>query len=186
MRTWLKERWLPFRTATAHTWLEHPLIDLAVAFVIVGGHLGLAQWRGSGFDFLGSMKFVDRMSLYTDLMTISGIFVGFSFTALAAYLALSGQNIERLREVAHGQVMKQWISSILGTSAVLLITFGSKIADRDGGAYLVHWIAWGGVVFLLLRSARLIYAFAKISGIATQKPFQRRASTRPIGVRKLG
>lgn len=167
-------------------WLQHPLVDVGIAVVLASGVWFVAKWRVPGADLLGQMAFADRMSLYTDLITVTGIFVGFSATGLAAYLALSGKNIERLRDVAHGQILKQWLSALGGSSVALLVFLICKVLDRKSGVDHIHWVAMGAFVFLVTRAIRMFYVFAQLSGIATQPPFERNRTDRQNHLRNTG
>ncbi|MGO4662917.1 hypothetical protein AB4Z14_13705 [Terrabacter sp. 2TAF16] len=162
---------------TVRNWcLEHPLVDYLAA-----GILTIGAWQASvrlspAWDLLGGMAFADRMSLYTDLMTATGIFLGFSATGLAAYLALSGTSIERFREVANGKVLRQWVAALAGSGLALLVFVVCKVVDRADSAAYAHWLATGAFVFMVARGVRMLYVFVQLSGIATLAPFSRRKS----------
>lgn len=167
-------------------WLQHPLLDGLTAALIAGAAWLMAdRWR-AGADILGEMAFNDRMSLYTDLITVTGIFVGFSATGLAAYLALSGRNVERLREAANGLILKQWLSALAGSSFALFVFLVCKALDRSSGAETIHWVATGAAAFLMFRAGRMIYVFTALSGIATQQPFERSRTDRKNHLRSTG
>ena len=165
-------------------WFDRRVADAVLA--LAAGSLGYlyllpgVTWRP---DVLNGLSLPARQGLYTDLITVSGIFVAFSATGLAAYLAMTSGGVERLRAVANKQVLAQWISTIAGTSATLLGFLLVKVFDRSEGATWTHHLAVALFVFLVARTCRLLYVFALISGIAT-KDFKRKTATRTPQVRK--
>lgn len=181
----MSDRWLASTGTGLKTWLERPIVDVLVPAFAVGALLAGKRFLEWPVDALGAMAFEDRLGLYTDLIQIAGIFVAFSAGGLAAYLAFSGQHIERFRSIAHKQVMKQWISTIAGSAAAAAMLIVAKIGDRTTGHHWAHWVALAALLLIGAKALRMIYIFAQLAYIATQKPYERKRTDRAPNVRKI-
>lgn len=162
-----------------YRWLDWPVVALLVAL-----HVAIT-WSTGHFDALRTAGFATRLSLYTDMITVTGLLLGFAATALASYLAFSGDRITELRAIAGDKVLNQWMSAIGGFAAALGVLIVCKIGDRDlTSAAGVRWVAEGALSFVALRVLRLLWVFRQIVLIATSPPPERRRRDEPIGVRR--
>lgn len=179
----MSDRWRKSTGTGIAAWLERPIVDVLVPVVVVAALFAGERYKKWPLDALGAMSFPDRMNLYTDVTTIAGIFLAFSVTGLAAYLAFSGLHIERFRSRAHKQVMRQWISTIAGSAASVALVIVAKIGDRASGHDWAHWLAFLALLLIGANAIRMIYVFSQLAFVVTHKPFERRRTDRPAIVR---
>mgnify|MGYP001135293546 FL=1 len=105
--------------------VEYRWLDWLVATLLAGGH-ALLSWRTNSFDVLRTTGFANRLSLYTDMITVAGLLFGFAATALATYLAFQGQQINTFRAPVGGKVLAQWMSTLVGLLLTLIVLVGSR------------------------------------------------------------
>jgi hypothetical protein len=172
MRRWLADRAVEWR------WLDWPL-----AVVVVWLHIWLV-WATGRFDLLRTTGFTNRLSLYTDMITVTGVLLGFAATALASYLAFSSGPIASFRAHSGEKVIGQWMSALIGLGLTLVALVFCKILDREvTSAAGMRWIAEGALIFAASRTARLVWVFQRIVTIATRTSESRQPRTEPINVR---
>jgi hypothetical protein len=132
---------------------------------------------------LRTTGFSNRLSLYTDLLSVTGLLFGFAATALATYLAFSGQQINSFRARVGSEVLAQWMSTLLALGLTLIVLVFCKVLDRDGtSAAGVRWVAEGIVIFATTRMGRLLWIFKQIIEVATAPPSGRSRRRDPINV----
>jgi len=164
-------------------WVQHPSIDIGLASVVVLIHVAVVE-RSGHYDPLMATGFENRLSLYTDMITVTGIFVGFTGAALASYLAIGGERMDDLRHRAGTRITKQWFAAITAPSAAIAIFIIAKVFDgTHGDATNVRWLAEAAFLLVAIRLCRMLYVFASIINIAMRPDFRRSSRTRPIGVR---
>lgn len=170
--------------ATGRRVVEYRLLDALLVAFLVGVHITVA-WTTGRFDALHTTGFTNRLSLYTDMITVTGLLLGFAATALASYLAFSGQQITKLRDIAGQQLLDQWMSAIGGFAVTLAVLVLCKILDRNGtSAEGVRWLAEGALIFAAVRLIRLLWVFRQVVLIATSRPAEPRRREEPISVRR--
>jgi len=164
--------------------VEYPSIDWSLTAVIVLGHLSTV-WTWDRFDILRTTGFTNRLSLYADMIATTGILVGFTATALASYLAFSGDRMVSFRAAVGDQVLRQWLSVITGLSVTIGVLVLCKILDRSNTAAAgVRWLAEGTLIFAAMRYTRMIWVYKQIVQVATTPRARRSRRAEPIGVRK--
>jgi hypothetical protein len=131
------------------------------------------------------MRWMQRLALYTDLLTVTGIFVGFTGTALASYLAFSGARIEALRAAAGTKLTKQWLSVIRGPLLAIAFFVLAKIFDRAGSSPVwVRWLVEFGIIFTAWRIVRMLYIFGQLMDILVAPNVSKKVRAEPIKVRR--
>jgi hypothetical protein len=147
--------------------VEHPSADWAIVACLVGAHISIV-WSSGRADWLRTTGFANRLSVYTDLITVTGIFAGFTIAALASYLGFSGAQIEALRQAAGEKILKQWLAAISGPALAIGTLVACKIVDRaDGTAQGARWAAEIAMGLTATRILRLFYIFIRLMQIAT-------------------
>ncbi|MDT7702173.1 MAG: hypothetical protein QOJ30_4498 [Pseudonocardiales bacterium] len=163
--------------------VEYRWLDWPFAALLTSGHVALA-WSTGRFDVLRTTGFTNRLSLYTDMIAVTGLLFGFTATALASYLAFSGPRITQFRAYAGDQVHAQWMSALGGLAAALGILILCKVFDRDGtSAAGMRWIAEGTLFFASGRLIRLIWVFRQLIGIATKPVAERGKRSEPVALK---
>lgn len=163
--------------------VEHRWLDWPLAGVLTGAHIWVS-WSTNRFDILRTTGFSNRLSLYTDLITVNGLLFGFAATALASYLAFSGPRITQLRAYAGDQLHGQWMSALCGLAMTLGVLVLCKILDRETtSAAGVRWLAEATLLVVAARILRLLWVFRRIIDIATKPAPGPSRRTEPMKVR---
>lgn len=161
-----------------YRWLDWPL---AAGLAVV--HMLVCWWTGR-FDLLRTTGFANRLSLYTDMITVTGVLFGFTATALASYLAFSGPRIAQLRAYAGEQIHGQWMSALGGIAATLGVLIICKICDREvTSAAGWRWVAEAALFLATGRMLRLLWVFRQIIDVGTKPAAGRSRQAEAIHVR---
>lgn len=171
--------------------LEHPVFDWIAVAGVVGVHVAVVKITGR-FDPLGFMDLDRRLSLYTDVLTVTGILAGFTGAALASYLALNGEGITAVRRQAGPQMTRQWAAALTGPAFAIVLLVVAKVFDdasASGGlvvASRVRFLAELAALLVLVRITRLMWVYVQLVAIATNdaQPGEPPSPVRVIGPKR--
>lgn len=122
--------------------------------------------RNSSLDILGSVNLDRRLSLYTDLITISTLLAGFLGLAFTSYLGWSSKNIEDVQRQAGNHLLRIWLVGIGTPWACALLIWLAKIHDQGNyhSGNLSRWIVLASLVPLIMSFTRIVYLYFLLAG----------------------
>jgi hypothetical protein len=138
-------------------------------------------------DLLGHLNLDDRRDAYTDLLTITTLFAGFSTLATATYLGWSSRGVTAVRALVGADLMKLWLSATCLPWVCSVAIFVSSLVDRGDPTPTnpARWVAVGALIVLAQQLVRVLFLFYSLA-IIEQKPKNpvRPVADEPIGMRR--
>lgn len=142
-------------------WLDVPVLTLAV--------LALAKWAPWA-NVLDDMARADRLSVYTDMLTLTGLFAGFGGVTFAVYLGMTSRAIERLRQRVGGPLLAVWIAVLVTPWLCGFALIVAKVLDKGAGGGSVSWIvAYIAMAVVVVQLARTVWVFVRLA-LLDQRP----------------
>lgn len=134
---------------------ERPVVDYAVAGVLVAAHLALVLRTGHG-DVLSWADEARRKDVYTAFIGFITFIGGFGTLALSVYTAANGTRVSRIRSQAGRELRRSLLAALAApvlVAVVLLVVVTLDTTRGDAGG--TRFVAEAAIFFGLVRLVRL-------------------------------
>lgn len=149
------------RASVLDFWSNHPAADLAMAGMVVGGHVLLVYHFKHG-NILSWADQQQRLAIYAAGAGIMSLIAGFAGNGITQYGGASSRLIAQIRRRYGATLRKNWVSIISWLLTCAILCIFAMAVDSKEGPRASEWVFEVALCVAVVKFARLVFLFSLI------------------------